>query len=236
MSCSLTGSVGTCSPIAPGAPPLVAAQCPAAAASTCGNDGTCDGAGACRKHVSGTQCAAPMCSSATIALSARTCNGAGVCGAATSSPCGKYTCDTTAGACRTSCTTAATDCVAPNICNANICTLKPTGAACTTAGECDSNFCAQGFCCNQACDTAVQVVRDRRQPRDVQQRRQRHRAHARDPVRGDGGDVVWARRHVQRGGRVPLLGERDAVRGGDLRRLDADAGTAPATAPASAGR
>jgi len=154
MSCSLAASVGTCSPIAPGAPPLVAAQCPAAAASTCGNDGTCDGAGACRKHVSGTQCAAPMCSSATIALSARTCNGAGVCGAATSSPCGRYTCDTTAGACRTSCTTAATDCVAPNICNANICTLKPTGVACTTAGECASNFCAQGFCCNQACDTA----------------------------------------------------------------------------------
>ena len=121
-----------------------------------------------------------MCSSATIALSARTCNGAGVCGAATSSPCGRYTCDTTAGACRTSCTTAATDCVAPNICNANICTLKPIGAACTTAGECDSNFCAQGYCCNQACNSPCKSCAIAGSLGDVQQRRQRHRALARD--------------------------------------------------------
>jgi len=149
-SCSLTGSVGTCSPIPAGSPPLVASQCPMAAASTCGNDGMCDGAGACHKYANGTQCAGPACMSTTTALSARACDGAGTCGAATPLPCGKYTCDSTANACRTSCS-ASTDCVSPNICNATICTLKPIGTACTTAGECDSGFCAQGFCCNNAC-------------------------------------------------------------------------------------
>src|SRR5262249_30355198 len=68
-SCPLTGSVGTCSPIAAGGAPLVASQCPMAAQSTCGNDGTCDGAGGCRKYPSGTQCAGPACMSATTALS-----------------------------------------------------------------------------------------------------------------------------------------------------------------------
>jgi len=149
-SCSLTGSVGTCSPIAAGNPPLVASQCPATAPSTCGTDGTCDGAGACRKHVSGTQCAGPMCMNATTALSPRNCDGAGTCAAATPVPCGKYNCDSTANACKSTCT-ADTDCVAPNICNANACNLKPIGTACTMAAECDSGFCAQGFCCNQAC-------------------------------------------------------------------------------------
>jgi len=149
QSCSLTGSVGTCSPIDVGDPPLVASQCPAAAASTCGNDGTCDGAGACRKHVSGTECVARSCTGST-ATSARVCNGAGVCAAATTSSCGAYTCDPLTSACRANCTAAA-DCVAPNICNANRCTLKPIGTACTTPSECDSGFCAQGYCCNNAC-------------------------------------------------------------------------------------
>ena len=37
------------------------ALCEAAAASTCSFDGKCDGAGACRKHVSGTVCKAGAC-------------------------------------------------------------------------------------------------------------------------------------------------------------------------------
>jgi len=149
MSCSLTGSVGTCSPIAAGDAPLVASQCPMAAATTCGNDGTCNGAGACRKYAVGTQCVAGSCTVSTF-TSARLCDGAGVCAAATTSPCGKYKCDAAGAACRTTCTADA-DCVSPNICNAGTCTLKPTGSACTMATECDSGFCAQGYCCNQAC-------------------------------------------------------------------------------------
>ena len=83
MSCSLAGSVGTCSPIAAGDPPLVASQCPMAAASTCGNDGTCNGAGACRKYVSGTQCAAATLHGLDVHARRALCNGAGVCAAAT---------------------------------------------------------------------------------------------------------------------------------------------------------
>src|SRR5436190_2542374 len=153
MSCAIATSMGPCTPIAAGRPPVTASQCPMAAASTCGNDGTCNGAGACRKYVTGTVCTAATCMDTVTALSSRTCDGAGVCRAATTLPCGKYTCDTTASACRASCTTAtaATDCVAPNICNGGVCTLKPIGTACTMPTECDSGFCAQGFCCDQAC-------------------------------------------------------------------------------------
>ena len=149
MSCSIAGSVGSCSPIAAGGAPLVASQCPMAAASTCGNDGTCDGAGACRKYISGTQCVAASCTGSTF-TPARLCDGAGVCATMTSASCGAYTCDTTLNVCKIACTANA-DCVAPNICNANACTLKPIGASCTMANECNSNFCAQGVCCNQAC-------------------------------------------------------------------------------------
>ena len=51
---------------------------PMAAATTCGNDGTCNGAGACRKYVIGTQCAAATCTGST-STSLRACDGAGVC-------------------------------------------------------------------------------------------------------------------------------------------------------------
>jgi hypothetical protein len=51
---------------------------PAGARRTCGNDGTCNGAGACRQHVPGTVCAGATCSGQT-ASSARVCNGRGTC-------------------------------------------------------------------------------------------------------------------------------------------------------------
>ncbi len=69
------------------------------------------------------------------------------------------------------------DCVAPNICNASTCSLKPTGTACTMAGECNSGFCAQGYCCNSV-HRDVQVVRADRQPRHLHERRRTEPRHA----------------------------------------------------------
>ena len=145
MACS----TGTCSPVSAGAPPVVAGQCRAAAASTCGNDGTCNGAGACRKHVMGTQCVAASCTGSTY-KPPQLCDGAGACAAAATQSCVAFQCDATAGICRNTCSMDA-HCVPPNICNGTTCSLKPIGATCTAAAECNSGFCAQGRCCDTAC-------------------------------------------------------------------------------------
>ena len=75
-SCALAGTLGTCTNVAAGQDPLN--QCTDAGAASCGNDGTCNGAGACRLYVTGTQCVAPACSGSTF-TPARTCNGSGTC-------------------------------------------------------------------------------------------------------------------------------------------------------------
>ena len=148
VACNLMGTVGTCTPRPAGTTPNPASQCVAAAASTCGNDGTCDGAGACRKFAAGTVCAAATCTASTL-TSARTCDGAGACRTATSSACDPFLCGANS-ACSTTCSTSA-DCVSPNTCMTMSCGKKPNGATCTMANECNSNVCAQGVCCNAAC-------------------------------------------------------------------------------------
>jgi hypothetical protein len=92
-----------------------------AAASTCGNDGTCNGAGACRQYVTGTQCVAASCTGSTL-TSARLCNGSGTCQAATTSSCNFYACNPTS--CKTSCATTA-DCASPYVCLGTTCAVNP---------------------------------------------------------------------------------------------------------------
>jgi len=124
QSCVLTGKVGTCSLIPAGGSPVVASQCAAQAASTCGLDGTCDGSGNCRQFASGTTCVAGTCSSGNTQVQPRLCNGAGTCQTSTSGTCpGSFNCNTGANACRTSCTVAtqATDCTSPAVCTGTIC-------------------------------------------------------------------------------------------------------------------
>jgi hypothetical protein len=149
MSCALTGTPGTCTPVPGGQTPNPSTQCAVSSASTCGLDGTCNGSGACRDFPTGTQCAAPICSTSTL-TPAQTCNGSGVCQTVTAGACsGNLICGS-ATACKTSCT-ANSDCVSPYICSSGVCTLKTPGTACTTAAECASGFCQQGVCCKSAC-------------------------------------------------------------------------------------
>jgi len=114
-SCALTGTVGTCTAVAAGTDPLN--QCTDAGAASCGTDGTCNGNGACRLYASGTQCVAQSCTGSTLGAT-QTCDGAGVCKAATTSSCTPYVCGT--GACKTTCTSNA-DCLAPNVCTGTTC-------------------------------------------------------------------------------------------------------------------
>src|SRR5205085_6607133 len=90
-SCAIAGSEGECIDVPAGADPLN--QCGDQAAMTCGTDGTCDGAGACRQYSGATTCAPAACSGA-MATPVRSCNGAGTCLIALPVSCAPYQCGT----------------------------------------------------------------------------------------------------------------------------------------------
>jgi Cellulose binding domain len=120
----LTATAAVCSPVAAGVRPIVVSQCVDQGAASCGGDGTCDGAGACRLYLNGTVCVAGLCASGATRTPPRLCNGAGTCLATANVVCpGGFLCDPGAGACKTACTvaTSAADCLAPNVCTGNIC-------------------------------------------------------------------------------------------------------------------
>ena len=103
-----------------------------------------------------------MCAGETCANDVYTgpssCNASGQCIKPNATACFPYHCN--ANKCFTACTTNA-QCITPNICGMNgmisSCGLKPLGAACSAANECSSKFCAQGVCCNNACNTACKA-------------------------------------------------------------------------------
>ena len=76
-SCALPSAPGVCTPVAAGVddPHKTCASEPAA---SCGTDGTCDGAGACRRHRPGTVCAAAHCDS-NVFTPESTCSATGAC-------------------------------------------------------------------------------------------------------------------------------------------------------------
>ena len=151
LSCALTGSAGTCSPIPAGQAPASLSQCTMTSAAGCLTDGLCDGAGHCRDWPSGTQCAAASCTGSVLTPAA-TCDGAGTCKTVTPGNCpGNLLCDaSTMNSCKTKCT-ADGDCVSPTVCNGGTCSLKPNGTSCSAGSECATNLCQQGVCCASAC-------------------------------------------------------------------------------------
>ena len=114
-SCVESSAPGTCSPVAAGTDP--ASECAQDAASTCKQDGYCDGARACRLHAAGTGCSPGSCSNGTEVL-ARSCNGQGVCLAGETHACAPNLCGPSA--CATTCATAA-DCSAGAACIGTAC-------------------------------------------------------------------------------------------------------------------
>jgi hypothetical protein len=155
-SCALAGTVGTCALVPGGQDPLD--QCADAGATSCGTDGSCDGAGACHVYAAGTVCGATTCPTSPVLTSTFTsaplCNGAGVCQPGTQSTCTPYMCGAT-GACLASCTVNG-DCLSPNTCTAGICGKKSDGAVCGNGTECVHGNCNQGICCATACTGTCQ--------------------------------------------------------------------------------
>jgi hypothetical protein len=117
LSCAQMGSEGACTPVQAGMPPADA-SCVATDASTCGLDGTCDGAGQCRNFPPGTTCSPATCSTATL-RPAGTCDGKAHCQIPGTTTCGGFTC-ATATACRTTCAVDG-DCQPPSVCGGGAC-------------------------------------------------------------------------------------------------------------------
>jgi hypothetical protein len=152
-STALTGKAnGTCAPVLGGQDPHN--QCAdETATNQCGNDGMCDGNGACRKVSTSKACAAAACGSSGF-TPARTCDGLGECKTAAAESCGSYPC--TLSGCAKTCS-AQSDCSGSSYCNitsgtSGTCTSKKTnGTAATQSFECSSAIVADGVCCDQAC-------------------------------------------------------------------------------------
>jgi hypothetical protein len=156
-ACNLTSSLGTCAFIPVGGVPAAGhVACGPDAKSTCNRDGTCDGAGACHLWATGTVCGTGSCNSGTnMVTSAPTCDGKGACKSGATITCAPYVCKDTVS-CWPSCTTVA-QCASPNSCTANSCGLKVNGSICGGDGECSSQFCTDGHCCNMRCSGQCQA-------------------------------------------------------------------------------
>lgn len=154
-SAAMTGGEdGTCAPVASGTDPheACADETAATPANPCGNDGTCDGKGACRKVGAGQECGPASCSSdGTTFTPASSCDGNGVCSPGTPQVCTPYECTTTG--CKRTCSLQ-TQCETGTYCDttAGICLAKKAnGKTATQTFECVSGIVADGVCCDKEC-------------------------------------------------------------------------------------
>jgi len=148
-SCNLPGSEGVCSMVPPGGKPRQSMECPAQDATSCGRDGTCDGEGGCRLYVAGASCRQGICDSGSIS-GRNVCDGNGACKPGPAVVCWPYGCAD--GKCLSTCATDA-ECAPGLKCAGNACGKLPNGRGpCKGADDCLSGFCADGVCCNTACD------------------------------------------------------------------------------------
>jgi hypothetical protein len=145
------GKDGVCGNIAADSDPDN--DCAADAPSTCKSNGDCDGQGACKKYLAGTECGANQCSGSQ--LTGRQCDGLGNCGNGQTTSCAPYVCLTS------SCATGCGDdngCVAGSYCAGGACKAKAdNGQACTSNHECSTAFCVEGVCCDTACNGVCQA-------------------------------------------------------------------------------
>ena len=152
-TCSLPSSLGICAFIPAGVKPTDPSFCAAEAQSTCGQDGTCDGVGACRKYEEHTLCKNGTCEGDGV-VNAKACDGKGSCSEDVNVPCAPYTCDPKTSQCAGQCTDNSL-CAADQTCSASRCGLKLNGFPCPGGNDdCASGHCADGYCCNVACTGA----------------------------------------------------------------------------------
>jgi len=99
QTCYRCNLEGMCIPVPAGSDPL--SQCAKQASSTCGQDGSCDGKGACRLYSTSTTCQTTCVGDS---IQRKKCDGKGACaGSTTTTDCAPYTCNGTTKTCYSSC-------------------------------------------------------------------------------------------------------------------------------------
>jgi hypothetical protein len=146
----LTGkSNGICAPVLAGQDPHSTCE-DETPTNECGLDGSCNGAGACRRAGKGHLCVAATCFDNTFTPAA-ICDGEGACMAGTPEPCGMYPCEPSG--CARTCSLDA-DCGESSYCKTatGTCAAKaPNGTPASAAFECSSGIVADGVCCDTPC-------------------------------------------------------------------------------------
>ena len=147
FSCKISGLVGHCSPVAAGiAAPATHPACPKMGASTCKQNGLCDGNGGCQLYLSGEVCGTSTCSTATqMSVGASTCDGLGACKPPAAVACAPFKCKGDGSGCATVCA-GDTDCQGQP-CVAGSCGKVGNGSKCISGSQCISGNCVDGVCC-----------------------------------------------------------------------------------------
>lgn len=138
---------GTCGSVAVGRDDPQGRCGAAAAPSSCGVTGHCNGQGACQKYDTTTSCGGASCAASRF-TPAVLCDGLGTCQTAVSRTCDPYACDQSG--CKTACA-GSPDCAAGNYCSGSACMPRKTvGLTCASADECLTAICG-GRCCSSPC-------------------------------------------------------------------------------------
>jgi len=139
-----SGANGDCGPINAGIDPDEECQLEAG----CGQDGTCNGASACRLKLAGVSCGSSQCVGNTV--KGQVCDGDGLCiNDAVGTDCSPHLCS--GGACINPCIADA-NCQDGYFCDGGTCAVKlATGQACSGEKQCTTGFCVDGYCCDTAC-------------------------------------------------------------------------------------
>jgi hypothetical protein len=147
MACNQADRMGECLPTAVGAPDphLI---CRHDEPATCGQSGVCNGEGGCAKHNAGVPCGEPRCNDGTAMMPASECDGNGTCVAGEAVACAPFTCE--GQSCRVTCTSDS-QCLPPRVCSNGSCGKRGPGQTCGAAEQCESGFCVDGVCCENAC-------------------------------------------------------------------------------------
>jgi hypothetical protein len=153
------GKDGECGPVAAGSDPNNA--CAEEPAATCGQSGSCDGAGSCALRSKETLCKEPSCDQGVADDPSRIlggqCDGFGSCKTVELAKCGLFLCDDAPAQCKASCA-GDQDCADKAFCGNGACSEKlPNGAACQGANQCAGGLCVDGFCCNDACGDSCEA-------------------------------------------------------------------------------
>jgi hypothetical protein len=153
LACNQPEMMGECSPVGAGVddPHMI---CRTDAPDTCGQSGVCNGQGGCAKYPADTICKLGLCDAAGQFVPPGTCDGDGTCTAGVAISCSPSLC--VGSECVRICT-GDDQCVAGKSCIAGSCGKFGPGQTCDKNEECESNFCIDGVCCENACAGACQT-------------------------------------------------------------------------------